>query len=83
MTRYFFHLRSYSDELLDSEGCELPNLEAARDQAIRYAQDTLSHEIREGRLNLSYRLDVEDSDGTIAHSLPFSEAFEVVGSKPA
>jgi hypothetical protein len=78
MARYFFHLRDGSDQLLDPEGRELADLETAKHIALACARDTLSQEIKEGRLDLRYRIDLEDSSSTILHSLPLSEAFEVI-----
>lgn len=78
MGRYFFHLRDDVDDLLDPEGLELPDLQAAHDQALRAARDTLSHEIKSGCIDLRYRIDVEDEAGRLVLTLPFAAAFEVL-----
>ena len=78
MALYFFHLCDGSDRLLDVEGQELPDLDAAKAFALLCARDTLSHDIREGRLNLRVRLDVADTAGAIVHTLPLEEAFKVM-----
>ena len=78
MARYFFHLRDGLDNLLDPEGRELADLREVKRVALSCARDTLSHELRDGRLYLAYRIDVENNSGTIVHTLPLRDAFEVV-----
>ena len=78
MSRYFFHLRDGHDQLLDPEGIELADAQAIDAAALRAARDTLSHELKEGRLDLRYRIDVEDEGGNILHSIALAEAFETI-----
>jgi len=78
LTHYYFHLFDGSGHLLDVEGQELEDLDAARAFALMCARDTLSHEMRRGLLNLCVRLDVADAAGVIVHSLPVEEAFKVI-----
>ena len=78
MALYFFHLCDGSDQLLDVEGQELPDLDAAKAFALLCARDTLSHEMRDGLLNLRVRLDVADAAGAVVHTLPLEGAFRVV-----
>jgi len=78
VARYFFHLRDGTDQLLDPDGVDLPDLAAVRQTALAAARDTLSNELRDGRLDLRYRIDVEDGRGDLVHSLPLEEAFELV-----
>ena len=80
MARYFFHLRDGSDILLDPEGIELADIEAVRKKALEAARDTLSHDMKDGLLNLKYRIEVENAEGSVVYSLPLSEAFQVVGN---
>ena len=75
--RYFFHLRGSSDNLFDLEGLELHDLETVRKCTLHTVRDMLSHDIKNGHLDLRYRVDVEDEGGTLVHSLSFNEAFEV------
>jgi hypothetical protein len=60
MIRYFFHVRDGSDVALDPEGLELADLEAAQNAALEAARDTLSHDIKQGFIDLRLRIDVED-----------------------
>ena len=78
MARYYFHLRDGSDQLLDPDGIELQDQRAIEAAALRAARDTLSHELRAGRLDLRYRIDVEMADGMIIHTIDLAEAFETI-----
>ena len=78
MARYFFHLRDGTDVALDEEGQELGNLEAAKAGALVAARDSLSHDIRDGVVDLRLRIDVEDDAGRVIHSLPFGDAYQVI-----
>ena len=78
MARYFFHLRDGIDCSLDPEGRELDDLDAAKRVALLSARETLSHDMKDGRINLHYRIDVEDGVGTILHTVAFRDAFEIV-----
>ena len=78
MTRYFFHLRDGDDQLLHPDGIEFADLEAIEAAALRAARDTLSHELQAGRLDLRYRIDVEDERGTVVHSIALADAFETI-----
>ncbi|MCL6699497.1 hypothetical protein LZ496_11970 [Sphingomonas sp. NSE70-1] len=77
-TLYYFHLCDGSDRLLDIEGQELPDLNAAKEFALHCARDTLSHEMKDGLLNLRLRLDVANAAGAVVHTLPLEEAFKVI-----
>ena len=78
MALYFFHLRDGNDVVLDPDGVELADDAAIAGCAMRNARDILSHDIREGRIDLRFRIDAEDEDGNVVHSLHFSEAFETI-----
>jgi hypothetical protein len=78
MALYFFHLCDGSEDLLDVEGQELPDLDAAKAFALLCARDALSHEMRDGILDLRARLNVADTAGAVVHTLPLEEAFKVL-----
>lgn len=78
MARYYFHLRDGRDVLLDPEGVELPDIEAARAQALSAARSILAAEVLEGKVPLNLRIDVEDVGGAIVHRLPFADAIVIL-----
>jgi len=59
MARYFFHLIDQF-ETEDHEGEELPDLAAARQQAISYARDLIAEAIKQGQVDLTHRIVVEN-----------------------
>jgi hypothetical protein len=76
MPRYHFDL--YNDEtVLDDEGRELPNLEAARVTAVREAREMMADSVTRGTINLAHRIDVRDGTGVIA-TVVFADAVNVV-----
>ncbi|MBA3676475.1 MAG: hypothetical protein H0W74_03630 [Sphingosinicella sp.] len=74
MPRFFFHL--YDDlTVIDEEGTELPDTEAARVYAIASIRELACQEIREGSLNRRHRIQVQDEKGQSVLTVPFGEAF--------
>jgi hypothetical protein len=74
MSLYYFHLRNGEDVLLDPEGRELSSMADVAAASLMEAREIISHDAKEGRITLSYHLDVEDRSGTIVHCLDFEEA---------
>jgi len=79
MPRYHFNLRDDLDAA-DEEGMELPDLAAAREQAITEARQIACASLKEqGRINLSHYIEVTDSGGEPLFRLPFREAMKIIG----
>ena len=78
MARYFMHLRNSTDDLLDAEGVELVDLEAVRENVMRAARDILAGDLRNGLVDLRYRIDAENEGGAIAYTLAFKHAFSII-----
>ena len=81
MPLYFFHLRDGEDILLDPDGRELEGPGAIALCALIEARALLGEEVRSGRIRLNQRIDVEDADGLVVHSLAFGDAIEISGGK--
>lgn len=77
MPNFRFHIVNDID-VPDDEGLDLDNLAAAHLKAIDYARDLASASVRQGRLNLKHRIDVEDDAGQVLVSVSFGEAVEIV-----
>jgi hypothetical protein len=77
MSRYFLHLKDSTDEVLDPEGTEMP-AEAVPDAALRSARDCIAGDVKNGRIDLHFRIEVMNESGELVHTLPFSNAVEVV-----
>jgi hypothetical protein len=75
---YYFNLH---DDIVcvDDEGWELRDVAAARAEAIRAAREIICDQVREGRINLSHRIEVEDEDRRPVLTLPFRSVVEIEG----
>jgi hypothetical protein len=78
MAQYFLHLRDSVDELLDPEGQEYADLEAVKKSVLLGARDLLAGDMKNGMLDLRYRIDAENSEGKIVYTLPFKHAFAII-----
>ena len=78
MVQYFMHLRDSVDEILDPEGQDFADLDAVKKAVLFSARDLLAGDIRNGVIDLRYRIDAENGDGEIVYTLPFKHAFSVI-----
>ena len=78
MPLFYFHL--YNDlDVIDEEGLDLLDLDAARANAIKEARAVMVDMVAEGRINFSHRIDIADESGDVVDSVNFSEAVAVEG----
>lgn len=78
MPRYFFHL--YNDLIvMDEEGQEFPDLDAARANGAKEAREMMVETVTEGRINFSHRIDIADESGAVVASVSFGDAVRVEG----
>jgi hypothetical protein len=76
MPRYLFHVINDIDAP-GEEGVELANLAMAHLKAIDAARDLASAAVRQGRLDLKHRVDIEDEAGKVLLSVTFADAIEL------
>ena len=74
--RFFFHIHD-DIELLDDEGIELPDREAAEREALRGARSIACEQVVRGELHLEHRIDVEGEDGETLFRVRFGDAIDV------
>ena len=74
MPRYYFHVRSGSDLARDPEGSDLPDIDAARKQAVGMACRAWSERPPESTDN-NETFEITDEAGQVVLKVPFSEAF--------
>ncbi|HEU0044961.1 DUF6894 family protein [Sphingomonas sp.] len=79
MARYYFHSRDANDEVLDPDGFECSDLKAVIATALNGARDIIAGGARNGEIDLSVRIDVENEAGRIVHSLAFRDAVRITG----
>jgi hypothetical protein len=71
------HLIDGTDMLLDPDGAEM-QADAVGRVALAAARDCMCGDLRNGQLDLRYRIDVHDEGGEVVHRLPFAEAVDVL-----
>ena len=76
--RYFMQLRDGTDELLDPEGIEYANLDDLRKKVLLSVRDLISGDVVSGKVDMRFRIDAEDRDGVIVHTLAFKEAVRII-----
>jgi hypothetical protein len=71
------HLIDSVDVLLDPDGIDVPQ-DAIAQKTLASARDRIAGDVRGGRVDLRYRIDVHDKDDDIIHSLSFADAVELI-----
>ena len=75
MPLYYLHIRDGTKLLLDPEGSNLPNLEAARMEAIDGARQLISEAVLTGApLRMQRAFQIDDADGHTLLNVPFTDA---------
>ena len=82
MARFYLHIRNGAGYAEDLEGQDLPDLDAARDQAIEGVRSVLSDEARHGVLDLSGSIEIADGDGKVVLIVPFRDAVRLTLGGP-
>lgn len=77
MPRFFFHICNGNGFTEDEEGRELRDEAEARFVALAGARDIMAEEMRAGQLDPASFIEVEDAEGRLLFTLPFSDAFTV------
>ncbi|MEO5772766.1 MAG: hypothetical protein ABIQ32_01430 [Sphingomicrobium sp.] len=77
MPRFFMHICNGNGFIEDHEGMDLRDESAARDQAILSARDVMTGDIRDGQLDLTSFIEVEDDSGKLLFTLNFAEAVQI------
>ena len=78
MAQYYLQLRDGSDQLLDPDGLEYADLDELKRKVLIAAREMLSEGIKGGVIDLRFRIDAEDHDGTIVYTLGFAEAVSII-----
>ena len=77
MPRFYLHVCNGNGFTEDEEGAELPNLKAARDQAIDGLRDIMASEMRQGEVNMASFIEVEDENHVLVDTILFLDAVNV------
>ena len=73
MPLFYFHIYD-GFEFRDEQGIDMADAAAARVAALAGARGMMSEQVKNGRLSLHHRIEVEDEDGGAILTLPFGDA---------
>jgi hypothetical protein len=71
MPRYFFHIRSDDVFIRDPDGSDLPDLDAARAEAVHSARDLLANLLREGQILDGQAFEISDEADNVLERVTF------------
>lgn len=77
MPLFYLHVCNGTGYTEDREGTELANAEEARATAIAGARDIMIGDIRDGMLDLTSYIDVQDAERRSLFKLTFAEAVTI------
>lgn len=80
MPRFFFHLATPGELMIDNEGIELADLEAAKELALASAQDIAEETAAEGYDISKYIFKVTDDQGRQVMQCAFKDLLHDDGS---
>lgn len=78
MPKYYFHVLTSEGRVIDPEGSELDDMEAAYRSAIEDARALMSEAILEGKDISSRKIEICDAQGIPLQIVPFRSALTVV-----
>ena len=70
MPRYFFHIRRNGEVIEDGEGMEIPDLDAARDEALASSGDAAFQAFRDKHFNPGDQIEVVNQAGRVVLIFP-------------
>ena len=76
MPMYYFHLCN-DEVIMDDQGQELPDWEAAQAVAQANAREMACAEVMAGSLNLTHRIDVAGETGDVLSTIRFGDIVTV------
>lgn len=79
MPIFHLHIRLGDALIPDLEGIDLPDLAAARAEAVRGARAIMSTAVLDGTLRLDGSIEIHDAAGARCCTLRFRDAIAIVG----
>ncbi len=77
MPKFYFHLTDHTEQLLDPEGVECANASSVEETAMCAARDIIAGDAQQGEIDMTCRIDVEDTSHKVVHSLEFEDAVSI------
>jgi hypothetical protein len=79
MPRYFFHVREGADISRDTEGQELPNVEAARQEAVSANREILGEKLLHGGSLNGRTIEIADETGRVVDEVSAADVLFKAG----
>ena len=78
-----YHLNIYNDlDVLDEEGQELPDLQAARTAACAGAREMIAEHITAGRpIDVTHRIEITDARFVVLDTIRFGDLIKLVNAE--
>jgi hypothetical protein len=77
MPRYYLHIRDEGRLVEDPDGSDLPDLEAARAEALEGARNILAAKVKAGKLIDDQRFEITDETGSVLAVMPLKDALRL------
>ena len=77
MPRFYLHIRDGDRFLEDPDGSELPDLDAARAEAMASARELLADKIKAGEVVNGQRFEIVDEAGEVRATVPVKDAIRL------
>lgn len=74
MRRFYFHIRDGSGLIEDPDGSDLPDLDAARAEALASAREILANRLRSGEVLDGQSIEITDAAGEVLATVPLKDA---------
>lgn len=77
MPRYYLHIREGDRLVEDPDGSDLPDIEAARAEALEGARNILAAKVKAGELIGGQRFEITNEVGTVLAVIPLKTALRL------
>jgi hypothetical protein len=78
VARYYMQLRDGSEQMLDPDGIEYADLDELKKKVLIAVRELISEDVKGGLIDLRFRIDAEDHEGTIVYTLAFAQAVNII-----
>jgi hypothetical protein len=81
MPLYFLHVYNSTGWSRDEEGLDLPDLDAARAQAVEGIRSILSDEVEHGKIDFAGKIEIADESGRVLATVTYHDAVDLRDEK--
>lgn len=77
MAKFYFHSRNANEFIEDDWGVDLPDLEAARKEAMRAAREIIAEQLLNDRAIPDEAFEIVDANGSVLAYIPLKAAIRM------